>query len=171
VATAETSSDPAQPSRLEKKTNTAVREYPAEAGSTGEEFVRFFERGWAAAKPDAFITHFNSRAHPEVRLRQPLAPTAFGRDGLDRQFRALFEIFPDYRVEVRGWATRGDTVFIELTHSVTVAGRRRSWPGIDRFLLEDGLFRERLAVYDPLQMLRALILRPRAWASAVRALR
>jgi hypothetical protein len=137
---------------------------------SGEDFVRFFETGWRAGKPDEFIEHFNSRAHPDVRLRQPLAPTALGHDGLDRQFRTLFAIFPDYRVEVRSWAAGGDTVFIELTHSVTVAGRRLRWPGIDRFVLEGGLFRERLAVYDPLHMLRAAALRPRAWAAAARTL-
>jgi hypothetical protein len=169
VATADTSSDPAHPSRLEKKMNTARDGYQAKSGSSGEEFVRFFERGWAAPKPDGFVAHFRSRAHPDLRLRQPLVAAARGPDGLERQFRDLFAIFPDYRVEVVGWAERGDAVFIELTHSVPVAGRRLSWPGMDRFLLEGELFRERLAVFDPSRFLGALLLRPGGWAAAARA--
>jgi hypothetical protein len=39
VAAAETSSEPTQPSRLEKKTNTAPEEYPAGERSSGEGFV------------------------------------------------------------------------------------------------------------------------------------
>ena len=112
MATAETSSDPTHPSRLEKKTNTATREYPQEGASSedAEEFVRFFARGWAGPRPEPFIAHFNSRAHPDVRLRQPLAPTARGHEGLARQFRELFALFPDYRVEVRDWAAIGSAL-------------------------------------------------------------
>lgn len=170
MATAETSSDPTHPSRLEKNTNTASREYPDEGSSSGAEFVRFFARGWAGPRPEPFIAHFNSRAHPDVRLRQPLAPTARGHEGLERQFRDLFALFPDYRVEVVDWASRDEAVFIHVTHSVTVAGRRVRWPGIDRFLLEEGLFRERLAVFDPSRMLLASLLRPRGWTAAARLL-
>jgi hypothetical protein len=136
--------------------------------AAAEDFVRFFAEGWARPKPDGFVEQFKPRMHPQVRLVQPTIPTIHGPDEFERRFRELFDLFPDYLVTVDDWASRGDAVFIWITHSATIGGRRRSWQGCDRIVLEDGLIRERVAVLDSAETIPAALLAPRTWPQLVR---
>ena len=137
-----------------------------------EEFVDFFAAGWRAPKPDGFIEHFKPRFVPDVRMIQPLAPTTNDIPGFEAMFRGLFEVFPDYEVRVEDWAARGDTVYIWLTHTTTIGRRRLSWPGIDRIVLtSEAKVVEREALFDPTEMLPALLRAPRIWPRMARLLR
>lgn len=136
--------------------------------AAAEDFVRFFADGWAKEKPDGTIGAFKPRMHPQVRLIQPTIPPIHGPDEFERRFRELFALFLDYRVTVDDWAARSDAVFIWITHSATIAGRRRSWQGCDRIVLEDGLIRERVAVLDSAETLPAALLSPRTWPQLAR---
>jgi hypothetical protein len=155
---------------------SATGEAPASAEVSpdlyAEEFVRFFAEGWRAPKPDGFLEHFKPRFVPDVRMIQPLAPTTGDIPGFERLFRGLFDLFPDYEVRVEDWAARGDTVFIWLTHSATIGRRHVSWPGVDRIVLtSEGKLVEREALFDPTEMLPAILRTPRIWPRMVRLLR
>ena len=137
-----------------------------------EEFVRFFSEGWQKPKPDAFLEHFAARMAPPARMIQPLAPTTEGVEDFKALFRGLFEVFPDYEVQVEDWAARGDTVYIWLTHSATIGARELHWPGVDRIALSpEGKIIEREALFDPTEMLPAILRAPRIWPRMVRLLR
>ena len=135
--------------------------------AAAEDFVRFFAEGWAKPKPDGFLEHFRPRFHPDAHLAQPTLPPATGIDEIEERFRELFALFPDYLVTVDDWANRGDVLFVEVTHTVTVGGRVASWPGVDRILLEDGLLRERIAYFDSVETLPSAIRSPRTWPTLV----
>jgi hypothetical protein len=135
--------------------------------STAEEFVDFFAMGWRTKKPEPFIAHFLPRLHPDVALRQPLVPTAHGPAGFEAQFRRLFRLFPDYEVVAEDWTANGDVVYIWDTHLVTVGRRRLRFPGVDRFILRDGLILERVAIFDPLPLLGAVATAPSVWPRLV----
>jgi hypothetical protein len=136
--------------------------------AAAEDFVRFFAEGWAQPKPEVFLEHFRPRFHPDAHLVQPTLPPATGLEEIETRFRELFALFPDYLVKVDDWANRGDVLFIEVTHSVTVGGRVASWPGVDRIVLEDGLLRERVAYFDSVATMPAAIRAPRTWPALVR---
>jgi len=136
-----------------------------------EDFVRFFAEGWAKPKPDGFLEHFRPRFHPEARLVQPTLPTAVGLREIETRFRELFDLFPDYLVTVGDWATRGDVVFIEVTHRATIGGRVASWRGVDRIVLEDGLLRERVAYFDAMETIPPALRAPRTWPTLLRWMR
>ena len=136
--------------------------------AAAEDFVRFFAAGWEMPKPDGFIAHFKPRVHPQARFVQPTLPPATGPEGFEASFRGVFRLFPDYQVAVDDWATRGDVVYIWLTHSVTIGRRRVSYQGVDRIVLEDGLIRERIAVFDSIEILPAALLAPRIWPQFLR---
>ena len=155
---------------------SATGEAPATAEVSpdlyAEEFVDFFAAGWRAPKPDGFLEHFKPRFVPDVRMIQPLAPTTDDIAGFERFFRALFDVFPDYEVRVEDWAARGDTVYIWLTHSTTIGRRHASWPGVDRIVLNaDGMLVEREALFDPAEMLLAILRTPRIWPRLLRLTR
>jgi hypothetical protein len=142
------------------------------ASIDAEEFVRFFSEGWQKPKPDAFLEHFAARMAPPARMIQPLAPTTEGVEDFKALFRGLFEVFPDYEVQVEDWAARGDTVYIWLTHSATIGGRKLSWPGVDRIVLDaEGRITEREAIFDPTVQLPAILRAPRLWPRLLRMTR
>jgi predicted SnoaL-like aldol condensation-catalyzing enzyme len=135
--------------------------------AAAEDFVRFFAEGWKQPKPQGFLDHFLPRVHPEARFDQPVLPPVAGPAGFETSFRELFAAFPDYLVTVDDWATRGDVVFIGITHRLSGPGGA-SWRGVDEIVLEDGLIRERIAHFDSLATLPVALRAPRAWPSLAR---
>ena len=155
---------------------SAAGEAPATAEVSpdlyAEEFVDFFAAGWRAPKPDGFLEHFKPRFVADVRMIQPLAPSTTGVADFERFFRGLFDAFPDYEVQVEDWAARGDTIYIWLTHSVTIGRRHVTYPGVDRIVLSsEGKVVEREAIFDPTKMLPAILRAPRIWPRMIRLLR
>lgn len=139
------------------------------ADGDAAEFVRFFVEGWQKPKPDAFIDHFAARMAPHGRLVQPMSPTVVGPDGLRSLFARVFDLFPDYEVEVADWAVRERPIYLWLVHSATMGRRKISWPGVDRVVLSAaGMIEERVALFDPTAQLPGLMHAPRLWPRAMR---
>ena len=132
---------------------------------TAEEWVAGFAAGWAEpTDADSFADHFEPMLSEDVRLIQPQLPVTVGKRAFREQFaRPLFELLSDVRGTVESWAASGDVVFIELTIRGRVGGRPAELRTTDRVLLRDGLAVERVAYTDPLSLLRAVALAPRAW--------
>jgi ketosteroid isomerase-like protein len=137
---------------------------------TAEEWVAEFAEGWREPKgADAFADHFDRVCTDDVRLIQPQLPTLVGKRAFREQFvRPTLDLIPDLHATVHEWAAAGDVVFISFTLEGTLGGKPVSWRCIDRIVLRDGLACERRAYFDPTPLLRALMLRPRAWPAFAR---
>jgi ketosteroid isomerase-like protein len=141
-------------------TTTAI-----EGARTTEEWVAGFAAGWAEpTDADSFADHFEPMLADDIQLIQPQLPTTVGKEAFREQFaRPLFEILDDVRGTVESWAASGEVVFIELTIRGRVGGRPAELRTADRVILRDGLAVERVAYTDPLTLLGAVALAPRAW--------
>jgi ketosteroid isomerase-like protein len=134
--------------------------------SEAERFVRSFAEGWAGPDPERLLVLLD----PEIRLRQPLFPPSRGRDQAEATFfRPLFRFLPDLRIAVDRWSAAGDTVLIEWTAAATLAGRPLRWSGVDRFTLAGGRAIERVAYFDALPLLLAVLRRPSCWIRFLRS--
>jgi hypothetical protein len=75
----------------------------------------------------------------------------------------LFALVPDLHGTVEGWASSGDTIYIELRLEGTIGGRPVTMRTCDRVTLRDGIAVERLAYLDPTPLLAAIARSPRSW--------
>jgi ketosteroid isomerase-like protein len=152
-------------------TITATRTGTATATRTAAEWVRGFADGWRApADADSFSDHFEPLLADEMRLVQPQLPEIVGKRAFREDFaRPLFSLLSEVRGTVGSWAARedgvgGEVVFVELTITAKLAGGRPvTLQTIDKVTLRDGVAVERVASLDPLDLLRAIALSPRAW--------
>jgi ketosteroid isomerase-like protein len=138
---------------------------PTDRLSEAAGFVERFTEVWADPSPE----RLNELVHPDAVLVQPIEPVARGHAAAAALWRRLFGLIPDLRGELLDWACRGETVFIELRLRGTLDGRPVEWVTVDRIHLEAGKVRERTANFDPLPLVRALALRPRALLRFLRA--
>lgn len=134
-------------------------------------WVAHFAEGWSApAGARQFCAHFAPVLDPGIRLIAPQTPTTIGLEAFERDFaEPLFELIPDVRAHVDGWASCGPTIFINLTISGTLRrGRSVQWRAVDRVELRDGRAIERESHFDPSPLLAALARSPRAWPAFAR---
>jgi ketosteroid isomerase-like protein len=132
---------------------------------TVEDWVAGFAAGWAEpTDADSFADHFEPMMAEDIRLIQPQLPVTVGKRAFRECFaRPLFELLSEVRGTVESWAVSGDVAFIELTIRGRLANRPVELRTVDRITLRDGLAVERVANFDPLPLLRAVALTPRAW--------
>jgi ketosteroid isomerase-like protein len=142
--------------------NVALR---ATASQEAEAFVRAFAAMWNRPTAEGFA----ALMHPEVRLVQPLAPPARGAREAAEWFAGTLALLPDIRIAVERWSGTPDELFIEWTATATFAGKPLRWSAVDRFRLADGKVLERIAYFDPLPLLGAVIARPSGWLRFVRS--
>ena len=135
-----------------------------ETADEAEGFVRAFGDFWSAPTPE----RFRALMHPEVHLVQPLAPDAHGVDEAVAWFTATQALLPDIRITVRRWGGTPEALFIEWTAHATFGGKPISWDAVDRFRLERGLVRERVAHFDALPLVVTILTRPTGWPHALR---
>lgn len=134
----------------------AVRSEAAEA----EGFVRRFGEVWAAPSPE----RLNTLVHPDVVFVQPIEREVHGHAEAAAFWRRLFRRVPDLRGEIVSWGHRGGVVYIELRMTGTLGGRPVEWTTLDRIHLDAGKVRHRTANFDPLPLIVAIALRPKALA-------
>jgi ketosteroid isomerase-like protein len=135
-----------------------------------EEWVAGFAAGWAEpTDADGFADHFERMMADDIRLVQPQLPTTIGKRAFREQFaRPLFALLSEVRGTVESWATAGDVAFIELRIRGRLGSREVELRTIDKVTVRDGLAVERVAYTDPLPMLGAVALSPRAWPTFAR---
>jgi hypothetical protein len=133
-------------------------------------WVEMFTEGWRhPTDADSFCDHFEPWMDPAVRLIQPQLPPVVGPRAFREQFaRPLFDLVPDLRGIVEGWAASGETIYIELRLEGTVGRRRFQMRTCDRIQLRNGKAVERVAHLDPTPLLKAVLLSPRSWPRFVR---
>jgi ketosteroid isomerase-like protein len=138
---------------------------PAAPVRTAEEWVAGFAAGWAEpTDADSFADHFEPMMAEDIRLIQPQLPTTLGKKAFRERFaRPLFELISEVHGTVESWAVSGDVVFVELTIRGRLSSRPVALRTVDRITLRNGLAVERVATLDPLPLLQAVALTPRAW--------
>jgi hypothetical protein len=139
--------------------------------AAAEAWVGEFIEGWRAPQgPEPFAAHFERVLDPQVRMIQPQLPDLVGHEDFRSGFVApLFALIPDLRGEVERWASRGDSIYVELTMRGTLGGRPAQFRVCDRITLRDGLAVERESYVDPVPLLAAVITRPRSWPRFLRS--
>ena len=123
------------------------------------EFVERFKHFWAAPDPAAL----DALLHDDAHLVQPLMPDARSRAAYAAAMRRLLAVMPDLHGRTRRWGQTEDGVLIEHTLAGTLGGKALSWDLTDRITLRDDRVLERIAYFDPLPLLLAVLTRPRAW--------
>lgn len=131
------------------------------------DFVRRFESVWANPDPDAL----NGLVHADIEFIQPMEAPVHGHREAAAFWRRLLTLIPDIRGEVISWGLREDRVYLELRMDGTLGGKTIEWMVLDRILLEDGRVRQRIAYFNPLPLVLALLTRPRAWPAYLAAQR
>ena len=137
----------------------------ATASQEAETFVGAFAEMWNRPTVEGFA----ALMHPEVQLIQPLAPPARGAREAAEWFAGTLALLPDIRIAVERWSGTPDGLFIEWTATATFAGKPLRWSAVDRFRLADGKVLERIAYFDPLPLLGAVVARPSGWLRFVRS--
>jgi hypothetical protein len=123
-------------------------------------FVEGFAKSWAAPT----VESHSALWHDDIVLIQPLMPKAVGRRACEEEFARLFRLIPDLHATVHRWAAADpDVVFIEFTLAGTFGARPIEWEAVDRFVLRDGLARERVSYFDSMPLAIEMALRPRGW--------
>ena len=143
---------------------------------TAAEWVEGFAEGWRApTDADSFCDHFEPLLSAEMRLIQPQLPEMAGKRAFREEFaRPLFDLLHDVRGTVGAWASRAEgdaeVIFIELEIRGRLAGGRQvTLNTIDKITLRNGVAVERVASFDPLDMLGGIMLSPRSWPTFIRA--
>ena len=135
------------------------------ASPEAEVFVRAFAEMWDRPTMEGFA----ALMHPEVRLVQPLARPVHGTHEACEWFVGMLALVPDIRIAVDRWSGTSEALFIEWTATATFAGKPVRWSAVDRFRLADGKVLERIAYFDPLPLLGAVVARPSGWLRFVRS--
>jgi hypothetical protein len=151
-------------------TATPRPEGTAEQRAAAEAWVRHFAEGWRAPEsPELFVAHFARVLDPQIRLIQPQIPDLVGIDAFRSGFaEPLFGLIDGLHGEVRGWSSDGDLIYVELTLRGSLGGRPVEFESCDRITLRDGVAIERKAYVDPIPLLTAIAVRPRAWPAFAR---
>lgn len=117
-----------------------------ERGSFAD-WVRLFDEVWAA--PRSNLERLLCLLSEDVVLKAPTRPPmSRGRDAGRRAFLRAFKAFPDLTAKSKQWAASGEVLFIEMTFTATVAGKRFSWDSVDRFIFRNGEAVERIAFFQ-----------------------
>jgi hypothetical protein len=127
--------------------------------SPAHAFVTKFADFWNA--PSAL--RLPELLHPEVVLRQPLAPPAVGIKQAQKHFERFCRCLPDLHARVDHWSSNQDVVFIEFTLYACLGRDALEWPTVNRFILHNGKAIERVTYFDPLAVLPTLLRHPSTW--------
>lgn len=124
--------------------------------SHAEVFVTGFADFWLAPSP----ARLPDLLHSDVRLRQPLVPSATGIAEAQRQFVRFCRGLPNLRARVDHWSSTSDLVFIEFTVQADLRGENLEWPTVNRLLLRDDKAIERVTYFDRLVVMPTLLRHP-----------
>lgn len=140
------------------------------ADAAARAFLKAFTEAWRQPiDADHFADRFDPWLDPDVRMVQPQIPPISGRRAFRERFvRPLFELIPDLRGTVQGWAINGDTLYVELRLSGTIGSRTVTLRSCDRVTLRDGRVVERVAHLDPTALVAAVVRAPRLWTRLLR---
>ncbi len=149
------------------------------AAASAQRWLAGFAEGWRApTDADSFSDHFEPLIADEMRLIQPLLPTTTGKLAFRERFaRPLFDLLSEIEGSVESWASHQtgggeEILFVELTIRGRLGGRGGrpvTLRTTDRITIRDGVATERRANLNPLELLGAVAVTPRAWPAFIRS--
>lgn len=132
-------------------------------------WVRAFTLLWQGGR--AKLPEFMHIMSPDIKLMAPGLRSTTGWADCELAFKRTFDVLPDLTAEVHRWSATGDAVFIEMTFSATIGGKRIRWHNVDRFLFRDGMAIERVAFFNPAKVRKAFLANPTGWLQLWRRVR
>ncbi|GAA3049505.1 hypothetical protein GCM10010464_12190 [Pseudonocardia yunnanensis] len=124
--------------------------------------VGLFAAGWRQPDPHAW----DELLADDVDLHQPLMADGVGRVHWQQEFARLQAFLPDLRGEIAGWAASDDTIYVDVHCVATAGGLPLQFRALDRLTVTpDGTVTRRDSFFDPTPLVRALLMRPAAWAA------
>lgn len=127
------------------------------------EFTQRFKEIWKHPSPDQLVTLL----HPDIILFQPHLRPIQGKDAALEEFQRLFNWMPDLYGEVDNFCGSDDVVFIQWRMIFPFGKKPLSVAMVDRFILQEGLAVERVAYFNFLRIIGAIILNPSTWLGYV----
>ena len=99
----------------------------------------------------------------DVVLYQPQLPPIRGKAAAIAEFERLFAWLPGTYSETRHWREDETVALIEhVLHFPAGKGYIRI-PAVDRFILEDGLAKERVVYFDQMRLIGGVLRHPSLW--------
>ncbi len=130
-----------------------------------EQFVDWFAKFWANPTPAGLAAKVTS----DVVLYQPMSPPHQGKEAAVEWMQKLLALAPDLRGEVDDWSAKGPVVFIRFRMHGTFGSRFVEWPIVDRFVLENDLFKERRSYFDSMPLALLVLRTPSMWLKMLRS--
>ncbi|MEV0648456.1 nuclear transport factor 2 family protein [Phytomonospora sp. NPDC050363] len=111
-----------------------------------DDFLADWRTFWADPSPE----RAGALAHPDLVMSFPgQTEQIVGVDGWRERVAGLLARFPDLRLEPTRAASNDEGyMFISWRAAVTLGGELRTFEGVDRMLLVDGLVKETLVAFD-----------------------
>jgi hypothetical protein len=122
--------------------------------------VEQFRTGWERPGPHAWDGFIGA----SMRFVQPMLPNGVGAEHWWAESSRILALLPDLRAEVLDWSGSGESLFIHLRFSATLAGRPMTWEAVDLLRVSpegQAVFRE--SFFDSVPVAATVIRRPRAW--------
>jgi hypothetical protein len=127
-------------------------------------FSEYFAEAWAHPTPDNLV----ALLHDDVVLYQPQRSPVRGKAAAHAEFQRLLNWLPNLFGVVDRFLEQDNIAFIEWRLQLPVNGQLVSIPAVDRFLLQDGLGKERVVYFDQMLMNTIVAKHPSLWAGAVK---
>ncbi len=140
--------------------NVVVNTRTGEVGDYAT-WMRKFTDLWSEGRSK--LPEFMSLLSPHIKLSAPGVRSTYGWNECESAFKRTFDVLPDLVAEVHRWSASDDALFIEMTFSATIGGKRIHWRSVDRFIFRDGMAVERIAFFNPGPIRRAFLARPSGW--------
>lgn len=110
-----------------------------------QDFVESWAAFWAAPDP----AEIDSLSGVDIEMKWPGQDQPIrGLEAWRERVTGMLQRFPDLTLTVTSSAGEGDVVFISWRADTTIDGHARSWEGIDRMRMRDGVVADSLVVFD-----------------------
>ena len=118
--------------------------------STHQDFYDRFKSFWAAPS-GARVAELIA---PDATVHFTGAGTFSGADYVN-VMQGMLDQMVDVTVTPLDWAGNGDRIYISWESSAVIDGTRRTWMGVDRFRLANGMAIEEHVIFDSAALLPA----------------
>lgn len=129
-----------------------------------DSFSERFEEAWKSPSADRLAELFAD----DVVLFQPHLPPVRGKKAAIAEFNHLFAWLPGTHSVVQRWRESPELAFIEHVLHFPVGGEFIRIPSVDRFKLKEGLAIERVAYFDRVKLISAILRHPSLWPGFIR---
>jgi len=124
-----------------------------------EPFADRFAAAWAAPTPEGLAALLSQ----EVVLYQPHCPAIRGKSAAAAEFSHLLRWIPRTHSIVKSSQETSEIAFIEHELRFPVGSQVIRVPTVDRFELNKGLAKMRVAYFDSARLTRAILRHPSLW--------